>query len=265
LSLSNCGSIKIIKHTNPRGLNQSFSYTTSGSGLSAFSLNDTGNSAGGDSAGNTKLFSSLHPGAYSVTEGDDPSGFAFASLSCTGGSNTSTAGKVATINLAANENVVCTYVNDQQLGAIKISKTSIKGTALAGAVFTIGGGVGDKTTGPDGTVCVDHLTFGDYSVQEKSAPPGYAINDSTVHTVTVSHNTDCSGAPEALSFDDTPLTNIAASAHSQAAGGTQSTVTCLDENNANVGNSPQGLSESPSVTATGLAPGTYVCTIVVDP
>ena len=262
LNLSNCGSIKVIKHTNPRGLDQAFSYTTSGSGLSGFSLNDAGNSSG-DNAANTKLFSSLHPGAYSVTEAADPAGFAFASLNCTGGANITITGRTASITLAADENVVCTYVNDQQLGAIKVLKSSIKGQALAGATFSIAGQ--SVQSGADGTACVDHLAFGNYNVSETAAPPGYSRDDTTVHSVNVGANTTCASAPVALSFNDTPLTNIAASAHSQAVGGTQSSISCVDGNGADVGNSPRPNDPDPAFAATDLAPGTYVCTIVVDP
>jgi hypothetical protein len=135
VSLSNCGEIIIKKHTDPRGVNQSFGYTTtspSGSGYPAsFNLNDTGNSAGGDSAGNTKDVASLQPGSYSVTEGANPNGFSFGSLSCTGGgANTSTSGKVATIGLDANEVVTCTYVNHQNTSSMT-TQESTNGTAVA--------------------------------------------------------------------------------------------------------------------------------------
>ena len=66
-------------------------------------------------------------------------------------------------------------------------------------------------------------------------------------------------------FTDTPLTDIVASATSEATGGTKSTVSCVDGSNAAIGNSPQGLAETAEVTATGLRPGSYTCTIVVDP
>jgi hypothetical protein len=138
VSISNCGSIKIIKHTDPRGLDQVFSYASnlpaeapgtvdstpqggvvcpgnSSAGVQAdgsFCLNDAGNSAGGDSAGNTIYNNALVAGTYTVTEGADPSGFTFESLTCTGGT-TSTNGKTATITLAPNDKVVCTYVNQQ--------------------------------------------------------------------------------------------------------------------------------------------------------
>ena len=63
----------------------------------------------------------------------------------------------------------------------------------------------------------------------------------------------------------TPLTDIAASATSEVSGVTNSTVTCKNSSGTNVGNSPQGPSDPAQVSATGLKPGTYTCTIVIDP
>jgi hypothetical protein len=114
-----CGKLTIIKHTNPRGLDQAFGYTTTG-GLSpaTFTLNDAGNSGGGDSAGNTRVYDNLQPGTYSVTEGADPVGFAFASASCTTGGTVSD--RTATATIVAGSDITCTYINDQQLGSIKV-------------------------------------------------------------------------------------------------------------------------------------------------
>jgi hypothetical protein len=137
VNISNCGTIKIIKHTDPRGQDKVFSYTSdlpaepagtvggvpqggvtcpgnSSAGVQAdgsFCLNDAGNSAGGDSAGNTVYNNALQGGTYHVTEGADPSGFTFESLTCTGNTTTTTSGKTATIGLAPGDAVVCTYVN----------------------------------------------------------------------------------------------------------------------------------------------------------
>jgi len=266
ISANNCGSLTIIKRTNARGLDQVFSYTTTGAGLSGFNLNDK-DGATGDSANNTKTFTGLTPGQRTVTEGADPTGFAFASLTCTnsGGNSSSTAGRVATVTIAGGGATTCVYVNDQQLGAIKVLKSSIKGQVLAGAVFSIAGQ--SKTTGADGTACVDHLAFGNYDVQETAAPSGYSRDDTSVHSIPVNTNQTCAdiSAAQALAFNDTPLTDITATAHSQAVGGTQSSISCVDESNADVGNSPRPLDPDPAAAATGLAPGTYVCTIVVDP
>jgi hypothetical protein len=270
ISANNCGSLTIIKRTNPRGLDQAFSYTTTGAGLSGFSLNDK-DGASGDSANNTKTFTGLTPGSRTVTEGADPSGFAFASLNCSdsGGNSSSVSGRVATVTIAGGGATTCVYVNDQQLGSIKVKKESIKGnTALAGAVFSIEGH-GNITTGDDGFACIDHLAFGDYDVTEVSAPGGYAIDNPDAVVATVGTNSECpAGDPAStLVFSDTPLTDIAASANSQATGpgATSNTVSCVNGNGDPVGNSPQGPAEDPAVAATGLRPGTYTCTIVVDP
>jgi Prealbumin-like fold domain len=291
-TISNCGTVVIIKRTDPRGVNQDFSFTSTLAGAqlscsgdatpASFTLNDK---AGVDSTGppypadgNVESCAKVPAGSYTVTEGADPTGFVLESLHCTvdgsGGSTGTQDGtnpKQANITLFAGDTVTCVYVDQQQLGAIKISKTSIKGPPLAGAQFSISrGGTpipgSPFTTDANGQICVDHLAFGDYSVQETQAPPGYSIDDPTAHTVSVTQNSTCGDGQEAtFAATNTPLTDIAASAHSQAPGGTQSTVTCVDSNNANVGNSPQGPAESPSVSATGLRPGTYVCTIFIDP
>jgi hypothetical protein len=154
VNITNCGSIEIIKHSDPRGVNQVFSYTSNlpaeapgtvgnvpqggvpcpgsaSAGVQAdgsFCLNDTGNSAGGDSAGNTVFNNALQAGTYGVTEGADPSGFTFENLSCKGGTF-STSGKTATINLAPGDQVVCTYVNQQNKATLATLVSS------AGPVF----------------------------------------------------------------------------------------------------------------------------------
>jgi hypothetical protein len=285
VNISNCGKITIKKHTDPRGIDQAFSYTsnlnpdaTAGgvAGVGAqggFALNDAGNTTG-DSTANTVSESNLVVGTYTVTEGADPTGFAFDSVSCQGGTTT-TNGKTVTITLAPNDDVTCTYVNKRQLGAIKITKTSSKpaGTPLAGATFSITSGGSPITGSPfttdsNGSICVDHLTFGSYTVHETGAPTGYAIDDSTVHTLTVDNNASCSDASyvgEAISFTDTPLTNLLVKATSQVSAGTQSKITCVDSANANIGNSPQGFKDPAEVDANDLKPGNYTCTVEIDP
>src|SRR6266516_4048666 len=157
VNISNCGSIKIIKHTDPRGIDQKFSYTSNlpaepagtvggvpqggvacpgnaNAGVQAdgsFCLNDAGNSAGGDSAGNTVFNNALQTDTYHVTEGADLSGFTFQHVTCTGGT-TSTSGKTATINLAPGDAVVCTYVNQQNTATLS-TQVSDAGPVFPGA------------------------------------------------------------------------------------------------------------------------------------
>ena len=105
-------------------------------------------------------------------------------------------------------------------------------------------------------------------MQETTAPNGYAIDDPTARTVTVNTNPTCGDGNEAtFSASDTPLTNVTANAHSQVVGATNSTVTCVDSSSPpnNIGNSPQAPSDPAGVTANNLKPGTYNCTIVIDP
>jgi hypothetical protein len=298
VNIANCGTINIIKHTDPRGINQNFSFTSTipnpavGSTTpdcsldttpSSFTLNDH---AGVDPASpitagtdNTEHCANVPAGSYTVTEGADPLGFTFESLTCSaGGSQDATIPKQANITVAPNSTVTCIYTNQQQLGAIKITKTSSKAAAtpLAGATFSItSGGTpisgSPFTTDSNGTICVAGLAFGDYVVTETAAPPGYAIDNPNGVTVTVDHNASCSGTPNAPpTFTDTPLTDLTVHVASQAAGGTQSSIRCIGPSPAttDVGNSPEpdsGVGDPETVTANGLAPGTYTCTVTIDP
>ena len=320
-----CGSITIIKHSNPRGLNQQFSYTGTGTGVaSTFHLNDGGHTATvddvacTDSTGaprdsttaspcNTRTFSNLASATYTVTEGSDPAGFAFDSVACkkngtavaSGSGGLTITGRAVSISLGISENWVCTYVNDQELGALKILKTSSKAAAtpLNGAHFQICSnagpynvgnpcspvktGSGDLvTTGTGtsaGTVCIDNLPFGNnYYVSEKTPPSGYADDSNGATTqVTVNVNTTCSGSPQSFTYTDTPLTDLTVHVASQVSGGTASRISCVNSASSSIGNSPQpadtgtppvqNFGDPETVTANGLHPGTYTCTVIIDP
>lgn len=190
----------------------------------------------------------------------------------TGGSTATVSGATVSIVLKPDDKVDCTYTNTLQRGAIKITKISSKAAAtpLAGATFSITGPnsySNSVQTVADGTACVDNLPLGSYTVTETAPPSGYAIDNPNPVSVSVDHNASCSsGTPNApLPFTDTPLTDLSVHAKSEASGGTQSTITCVDSSNANIGNSPQGPSDPADVAADGLKPGTYTCTVVVDP
>jgi len=302
-----CGSIEIIKHTlqgdgTTRGVDRSFAYTTSGTGLSGFNLNDkTGSNvlcSATVTTCNDKVFSGLTPGSYGVTEtltnGAPAPNFAFTDLSCTPTGNGTTASPssgsstpTATITLGIGGSVICTYTNQQQLGAIKITKTSSKGThpVLSGAKFYIctnnvnststclapTGVTNPVTTGTDGTYCQASLSFGNYYVFESAAPGGYAIDSSASQLADVNTNGDCAGngTPIALSFTDTPLTTLEVIATGEAAQGTtKSTISCTHQ----VTGSPVAVGTSITTPVDPadwktlhLTPDTYTCTIVIDP
>ena len=124
-------------------------------------------------------------------------------------------------------------------------------------------------TGADGKACVDGLAFGTYSVAVTSAPSGY-LKDPTAQNVTVSASGTCdgSGGPAATptnNFVNTPLSTITVGFHSLAgAGVTSATVQCTGEGSA--ANLPEGDATKTLGNGTStLTPGTYSCTVVVDP
>jgi hypothetical protein len=292
VNISNCGQITIIKHTDPRGINQNFSYTSnipnpsdptavdrtpkcSGDATpSGFTLNDNGNSTG-DSAGNTEDCLNVVAGSYNVTEGTEPANFSLESLTCSPSSGTSSGHQDATdpfkadITVAPNGHVTCTYVN-QASGAIKVTKTAKNHNLgsgshpLAGATFQVGSV--SKVTDSNGEACFDGLAIGTaYTVTETAAPAGYAI-DTTSKSVTPTGAASCSsGTPTGVSFTDSPLTDLTVTATSEVAGVTNSKITCVDSGNSGIGNSPQGFDDPVTVTANGLKPGTYTCTVDIDP
>src|SRR4029453_13799883 len=107
LTFSNCGKLTIIKHTDPGGLDQDFSYSTTG-GLdpSSFTLNDAGT--------DTQVYAGLQPGTYTVTEYAHPAGLVFESLTCEGAGG-STSDRTATAVIVGGSDITCTYINQQQL------------------------------------------------------------------------------------------------------------------------------------------------------
>jgi hypothetical protein len=285
VNIGNCGTVNIIKHTDPRGLNQDFGFTSTipasgGCTLDttpdSFTLND---SAGVDPSppitmgtANTEHCGTVFAGTYTVTEGADPANFAFESLTCTteNGGSFSTSGKVATITVTPGSTVTCIYTNKRQTGAILVTKTrkhAADGAGdhpHAGVTFTVNGV--PKVTDANGTVCFDGLLFGTYTVHE-TVPAGYHV-DGNDKQVVVDNSASCTDSPyvgEAVSFHNTPLTDITASVNSQIDGGTASTITCVDANGTIVASGSTGANGDGSATASDLEPGTYTCTLVVDP
>jgi uncharacterized surface anchored protein len=125
--------------------------------------------------------------------------------------------------------------------------------------------VAHVTTGSDGNSCTGSLPLGDYKVTETAAPSGYKINDSSAHTVSVSTAGTCGSGDEAtVSFDDTPLSKITVAFESLAAGDpTSATIQCTGDSSAQ--NLPEGTPRVLGNGTTTLVPGTYTCTVVVDP
>jgi hypothetical protein len=290
-----CGTITVIKHTldgagSRPGINQAFNYTGTGPApmVSSFQLNDkdgTDTVNNLPDTNNTEVVKLLPPGAYSVSETLDSNGapaanFVLKSLSCTpAGNGTSetnggTFGQTANITLSISGSVVCTYTNQQQLGAIKIVKTSSKGGALNGAVFTITGPNSysqQVTTAGSGTACVSGLPFGDYTVTETTPPTGYSIDPNSPFDANVQKFGDCSGNGTPVEVDavDTPLTTLEVIATSETTNhATMRKISCTHVVNGSattVGTSITSFVDPADWKTQHLAPDTYTCTVIVDP
>ena len=169
---------------------------------------------------------------------------------------------------ASTTPVEVTFVNPRLRGAILITKVRKHAAAgpgdhpHAGVDFTIGGVT--KTTDVNGEACFDGLLFGDYNVHE-TTPAGY--QGEADKTVTVDNAAACADDPyggETVTFTNTPLSNITVSFESQIPGGTAATIACTGLTATPPDGTPSAFDDT-SETFEDLVPGTYTCTVVVDP
>ncbi|MEO5566912.1 MAG: hypothetical protein ABIR92_00375, partial [Gemmatimonadaceae bacterium] len=101
------GSITIVKVAQPNHA-QDFTFTSDQASIAPFPLDDDSD----NTLSNQRVFSGLPAGSYSFTE-TQVAGWTLASIVCTpsGGATTNITAGVATIVLAAGDNVVCTFTN----------------------------------------------------------------------------------------------------------------------------------------------------------
>jgi hypothetical protein len=253
----------VVKNTTG-GYNGTFGFTSTT--LSSFSLTTLDGTA-------STTISGLAPGTYDVAE-TVPAGWNLVSAACSSGD------LPGAISLAAGESETCTFTNAPERGAIKITKTrkfasATSGNPLSqphpGVTFTVSGGSlsADQTvtTAANGEACVDNLVLSSfveaYTVAE-TVPSGYAADGDDgdgVFSKTVSvvaEGTCTTGTQAAVSFSNTPLTNISVSASAQDPGATKSQIVCSE-------GSSSANTDPVSLNVTGLLPGTYTCTITIDP
>jgi hypothetical protein len=225
---------------------------------------------------------------YVVDESDIPAGWALDSIDCSASTGyedgdivTDVSAGTATFDLAAGQSVDCTYTNVPQTGSLLIVKERKHAAdglgethAHEGVGFTVTGGNIDEeapltdTTDANGEICFDGLVIsslvGDYTVTE-TVPAGYVSADSA-QDVSVVVGPDCADEedPVTVSFLNTPLTDVTVSVNSQVDGGTFSSVDCEPSDDDPDLPLTSGTGDG-SVTLEDLVPGTYVCTVVIDP
>jgi len=83
--------------------------------------------------------------------------------------------------------------------------------------------------------------------------------------VTVTTESTCGDGNEAAAgpFHNIPLTNLTVSVDSQVDGGTASTISCEPPSPPET--AATGQNGDGSLTLSDLPPGTYTCTVVIDP
>jgi hypothetical protein len=239
----------------------SFDFTSNTLTPASFTLTTTSAGAGG---ADSRTFPDLSPGTYDVAE-TVPSFWNLVSATCDDGS------PVSAIGLSPGEIVTCTFHDARERGAILVTKTRKHAAdgpgdhPHAGVTFTLTGGELPAAgvtgvTDANGQVCFDNLVVsglvGDYTVTE-TVPSGYHADNAQQTGVAVSESTCNSGATP-LSFHNTPLTNITVTVDSQVDGGTSSTIS-------GCASGTTGANGDGSASATDLQPGTYTCTVVIDP
>jgi hypothetical protein len=191
--------IKIIKHTDVRGIDQKFTYSSGSGGANglgtdstaggvactaggssgvsngSFCLNDAGNTSG-DNTANTLDVKNLPVGSYNVTE-TMPNGWTLEGLTCsadagsgsTGGQHVGTPLQ-ADITLTAGGTVTCTYQNKAPSGAILVTKTGkYKGCTTGGTAIIVGASQIGVCTG-NGTAALGGASF-DVSTDMLDAMP----------------------------------------------------------------------------------------------
>ena len=162
-------------------------------------------------------------------------------------------------------------LNISQCGAIQVTKTAKhKDTGTSpdlGATFTVKQGsttVGTITTDSStGIGCLSDLQLGSYTVTETSGPAGYKLDPDT-ETVNVNTTGSCSSGFKNVTFENIPLTDLTVSVNSQVPGGTASTIDCTNLTATPPDGTPNAFDDT-SETFEDLEPGTYNCTVVIDP
>ena len=193
----------------------------------------------------------------------------------------STAPDQATTISSGTSSVTLTFVNPRQRGAIEVTKTfedksstsTPKETPHAGVTFRVrqsGETIATGVTDSNGVVCFDGLLFGTYNVVE-TVPEKFHAKGATTKSVTVDNSATCAGTPytgESVAFVNVPLSDIEVKFYSQVTGAngpaTAATIDCAGLTATPPDGTPNAFDDT-SERFNDLEPGTYTCTVVVDP
>ena len=169
-------SITIIKDTIPEDP-QDFDFTTIGTGIRSFSLDDDDD----DTLSNTQTFTGLGLRTYTITE-DAVNGFVVTDITCTDNGATITKdipNRTVKIKLNGHDTPVCTFTNTQQqqgTGTIIVEKQTDPDGAAGSFTFT---GDAADTISDGQQIVVSNLAAGTYTSTEDDPTPGFVLTDIT--------------------------------------------------------------------------------------
>jgi hypothetical protein len=184
------GSITIVKDAVANSL-QDFAFTTTGTGLSNFSLDDDTGVTGADNVlSNTRTFNNLSGGTYTITE-SATTGWDLASINCGNAAGVAINGGAVTINLTAGQNVTCTYRNEQRGQVIVTKQTNPDGDPTQFSVTATGTGniAGNATRSiSDNQSTTYDVAHGTYAVNEQ-IPNGWTQTSNNCSNLVINGNT----------------------------------------------------------------------------
>ena len=269
VSVSNCGTIKIIKVDDGKPAQPL-------SGAKFDLVVDAAPIGGAPDAGDTMVvascttengecsFPKVVQGDYWVIETTPPVGHDLANPAW------------QHVSVTADETKEFQFVNPRQRGAIRIQKTKKhatchpeKGDPPHGDVefhVTPSSGEGSPLVGKtnaSGELCFDNVPFGEYVVHEVE-PFGYVGEGDKTVKVDSAANCDEPFTGELVQFVNMPLSNITVSFESQVEGATVAKISCADLLADPDDETPLNFDDV-SETYYDLLPGTYTCTVVIDP
>ena len=252
IRVSNCGSVKIIKQDDNGA-------ALAGAEFTLFQNGEATTFKCTTAADGTCTINNVPTGDYVAHESVTPPGFDPAPDQA--------------VHVDAGGTVEVGPLTDtRKTGAIKVTKVrKIAGQGNdstqphPGVTFTILGTTKSGVTALDAmgnaTVCFDGLPVGTSYTVHEVVPPGYRGEaDKSVPVTEGASCTDPSYHGSTVTFRNTPLTNLTLTATPQDPGATASEFTC-----SNGGALTPTSTTSTSASFNGLAPGTYTCTVVIDP
>lgn len=183
------------------------------------------------------------------------------------------------VSVTSTTKISESFVDPRQRGAILITKTAKfkQGTGTnpgLAATFAVKDGSGATVTststtagaGTTASVCVTGLPLGTYTVSEAGVPTGYTggADVTGVAVTTKAENCDTPGTFATAAFENKPRSDVTVSFAPQVAGATAATISCGSLTPQTPDTTPSDYDDV-SETYTDLLPGTYTCTVVIDP